>query len=146
MDMMRACRLVVDTGLHALGWARTRAVAYMAEHCAQPLHEIEAEVTRYIAWPGQATAYKIGELEIRRLRKLVAAAAAEASADVDFALKECVVSQLKLLPSDAVNAISTAAYVHCHHAGTHNESALMWFPRCCVPGFTVPALTMGLSP
>mmetsp|Transcript_32094 Transcript_32094/g.82184 ORF Transcript_32094/g.82184 Transcript_32094/m.82184 type:complete len:121 (+) Transcript_32094:368-730(+) len=88
MDMMRACRLVVDTGLHALGWARTRAVAYMAEHCAQPLHEIEAEVTRYIAWPGQATAYKIGELEIRRLRKLVAAAAAEASADVDFALKE----------------------------------------------------------
>ena len=55
MDMMRACRLVVDTGLHALGWSRDRAVAYMAQHCAQPLHEVEAEVTRYIAWPGQVS-------------------------------------------------------------------------------------------
>eukprot|EP00951_Prasinocladus_malaysianus_P034311 scaffold345332_cov46-Prasinocladus_malaysianus.AAC.1 len=53
MDMMRACRLVVDTGLHAFGWPRERAVAYMANHCAQPLHELENEVTRYIAWPGQ---------------------------------------------------------------------------------------------
>jgi uncharacterized protein (DUF885 family) len=67
-EMWRACRLVVDTGLHALGWSREQAVAYLAGHTALSLHEVETETDRYISWPGQALAYKMGELEIRALR------------------------------------------------------------------------------
>jgi uncharacterized protein (DUF885 family) len=66
--MWRACRLVVDTGLHALGWTRQQAMDYMASHTALSRHEIRTEVDRYIAWPGQALAYKTGELKIRELR------------------------------------------------------------------------------
>jgi len=69
-EMWRACRLVVDTGIHYLGWSRSQAIAYMTENTALSLHNIESEVDRYIAWPGQALAYKIGELKIRELRRL----------------------------------------------------------------------------
>jgi len=68
-EMWRACRLVVDTGIHAFGWSRQQAMDYMAERTALSLHEIETETDRYIGWPGQALAYKMGELEIMRLRK-----------------------------------------------------------------------------
>jgi uncharacterized protein (DUF885 family) len=68
-EMWRACRLVVDTGLHAFGWSRQRAIDYLAENTALSLHEVGTEVDRYISWPGQALAYKMGELEIRRLRR-----------------------------------------------------------------------------
>lgn len=67
-EMWRACRLVVDTGLHAFGWTRQQAVDFLAERTALSLHEIGTEVDRYISWPGQALSYKMGELEIRRLR------------------------------------------------------------------------------
>ncbi|MGP1352875.1 MAG: DUF885 domain-containing protein [Parasphingopyxis sp.] len=67
-EMWRACRLVVDTGIHALGWSRDRAIAFMSENTALTDANIEAEVNRYISWPGQALAYKIGELRIRELR------------------------------------------------------------------------------
>nr|WP_299326252.1 DUF885 domain-containing protein [Parasphingopyxis sp.] len=67
-EMWRACRLVVDTGLHALGWSRDRAIAFMRDNTALTDSNIEAEVNRYISWPGQALAYKIGELRIRELR------------------------------------------------------------------------------
>ncbi|MDZ7692575.1 MAG: DUF885 family protein [Balneolaceae bacterium] len=66
--MWRACRLVVDTGMHALGWSRERAVKFMTENTALSHHEINTEVNRYIAVPGQALAYKMGELKIRELR------------------------------------------------------------------------------
>lgn len=69
-DMWRACRLVVDTGIHALGWTRRRAIEFMAGNTALSMHNIRAEVDRYIAWPGQALAYKIGQLHILRLRRL----------------------------------------------------------------------------
>jgi len=69
-DAWRACRLVVDTGLHAFGWSRRRAIEFMLAHTALALNNIENEVDRYIAWPGQATAYKTGQLEILRLRTL----------------------------------------------------------------------------
>lgn len=68
-EMWRACRLVVDTGMHYLGWTREQAIKFMADNTALTLHNITAEVDRYISWPGQATAYKMGELKIRALRK-----------------------------------------------------------------------------
>jgi uncharacterized protein (DUF885 family) len=67
-EMWRACRLVVDTGLHWKGWSRQQAIDYMAANTALAIHEVTTEVDRYIGWPGQALAYKIGELEIRALR------------------------------------------------------------------------------
>ena len=67
-EMWRAMRLVVDTGIHAKDWSRERAVAYMLGNSALTKQNVEREVDRYIAWPGQATAYKIGELKIRKLR------------------------------------------------------------------------------
>jgi uncharacterized protein (DUF885 family) len=68
-EMWRACRLVVDTGIHAQGWTRQQAIDYLAAHTALPLHEVETETDRYISWPGQALAYKLGELKIKELRR-----------------------------------------------------------------------------
>jgi uncharacterized protein (DUF885 family) len=73
MEMWRACRLVVDTGIHYLGWTRENAVDFMRSNSAMPLHDIRSEVDRYIGWPGQALAYKIGEMRIRELRELAEA-------------------------------------------------------------------------
>jgi uncharacterized protein (DUF885 family) len=70
MEMWRACRLVVDSGMHYFGWTREQAINLLAENTALAMHDIESEVDRYIAWPGQALAYKVGELKIRELRKL----------------------------------------------------------------------------
>jgi uncharacterized protein (DUF885 family) len=67
-DAWRACRLVVDTGMHAMGWSRAQAIQFMTEHSALAVNNITNEVDRYLAWPGQALAYKIGQLEIRRVR------------------------------------------------------------------------------
>jgi uncharacterized protein (DUF885 family) len=68
-EMWRACRLVIDVGIHAKDWTRDQAVQYLADHTALSIHEVNTEVVRYIAWPGQAVSYKIGELKIRELRK-----------------------------------------------------------------------------
>ena len=68
-EMWRACRLVVDTGLHAKGWSKAKAIDYLTENTALSSHEIGTEVDRYISWPGQAVAYKMGELKIIELRK-----------------------------------------------------------------------------
>lgn len=67
-EMWRACRLVVDTGVHALGWTRQEMLDYMAENTALSLHEVRTETDRYISWPGQALSYKMGEIKIRELR------------------------------------------------------------------------------
>tara|TARA_R110002073_G_scaffold153052_2_gene308011 strand:- start:3441 stop:5162 length:1722 start_codon:yes stop_codon:yes gene_type:complete len=68
-EMWRACRLVVDTGVHAKGWTRQQMLDYMAENTALSIHEVTTETDRYISWPGQALSYKIGEIKIRELRK-----------------------------------------------------------------------------
>jgi uncharacterized protein (DUF885 family) len=82
-EMWRACRLVVDTGMHALGWTRQQAIDFMAENTSSTLLNIANEVDRYIAWPGQALAYKLGELKIRELRAL-----AEKELGAGFNLRE----------------------------------------------------------
>lgn len=68
-EMWRASRLVIDTGLHQFGWTREQAIDYLRAHAALSEHEITTEIDRYIAWPGQALAYKLGELQIRRHRR-----------------------------------------------------------------------------
>lgn len=69
-EMWRALRLVVDTGMHAKGWSREEAIDFMANNSALSLHNIRSEVNRYIFWPGQALAYKMGEIKIRELRQM----------------------------------------------------------------------------
>jgi uncharacterized protein (DUF885 family) len=83
MEAWRACRLVVDTGMHALGWSREEAIAFMTDNTALAGHNIVAEVDRYIGWPGQALGYKIGQLKISELR-----AAAQAKLGPRFDIRE----------------------------------------------------------
>ena len=72
-DSWRACRLVVDTGMHAMGWTRSQAIDFMFDNSALAMNNIVNEIDRYITWPGQALAYKTGQLEIMRLRQAATA-------------------------------------------------------------------------
>ena len=82
-EMWRACRLVVDTGVHSMGWTREQMLEYLGSHTALSRHEIRTETDRYISWPGQALSYKIGQLKIRELRER---AEEELGADFDIRL------------------------------------------------------------
>jgi hypothetical protein len=68
-EIWRACRLVIDTGIHSQGWTREQAIEYLSGNTALPEHEIETEVDRYISWPAQSLSYKLGEMQIVELRK-----------------------------------------------------------------------------
>ena len=83
MEMWRAVRLVLDTGIHALGWSREKAIAFFQDNMAMPLETITAEVDRYIGMPGQALAYQLGHLKFRDLR-----ARAEAALGDDFHIRD----------------------------------------------------------
>ncbi|KWV13606.1 DUF885 domain-containing protein [Xanthomonas translucens] len=76
-QMWRACRLVIDTGIHHYGWTREQAQAYLRDNTALSQHEVTTEVDRYIAWPGQALSYYLGELKIIALRRKAEAALGE---------------------------------------------------------------------
>lgn len=82
-EMFRACRMVVDTGMHVFGWTRQQAIDYMLDYSASTLDNIKREVDRYITWPGQACSYKYGELKIKELRRK-----AESMLDQAFDIKE----------------------------------------------------------
>lgn len=82
-EMWRAARLVVDTGMHAMGWSRQQAMDFMASNTALSLHNVKTEIDRYITWPGQALSYKLGEMLIRQLRT-----EAEQALGADFNLRE----------------------------------------------------------
>lgn len=82
-EMWRACRLVIDTGVHAMGWSREQAVDFLASNTALALHNVNTEVDRYISWPAQALSYKLGELTLWKLRR-----EAEAALGADFDVRE----------------------------------------------------------
>lgn len=100
-EMWRACRLVVDTGIHSKGWTKEQAVQFMLDNTALSPANIDAEVNRYISWPGQALAYKLGEIKIRELR-----ARAEQALGTKFDLKgfhDAVLAQ-GAVPLDVLDA------------------------------------------
>jgi len=82
-EMWRACRLVIDTGIHSQGWTRQQAIDYLMDNTALTAANARAEIDRYISWPGQALSYKLGELKIWELRRR-----AEATLGDQFDLRE----------------------------------------------------------
>ena len=100
-EMWRACRLVVDTGIHAKGWTKEQAVQFMLDNTALSAANIDAEVNRYISWPGQALGYKLGEIKIRELR-----ARAEKALGLEFDVKRFhdAVLERGAVPLDVLDA------------------------------------------
>ena len=100
-EMWRAARLVIDTGIHHYGWSREQAVDYLASHTALSEREVGTEIDRYISWPGQALAYKLGELTIRRVREK---AESELGSSFDIRKFHDVVLSLGSVPLPALEA------------------------------------------
>ena len=100
-EMWRAARLVIDTGIHHYGWTREQAIEYLSSHTALSDREVGTEIDRYISWPGQALAYKLGEMTIRRVR-----AKAEKALGKDFDIRKFhdVVLSLGSVPLPALEA------------------------------------------
>ena len=99
---------LVDTGIHYLGWTRQQAIDFMADNSALTLHNIGAEVDRYISWPGQAIAYKLGELKIRELRRQ---AETELAANFDVRQFHDVVLGSGAIPLDLLENRNVRQYI-----------------------------------
>ena len=102
-EMWRACRLVIDTGIHQFGWTREQAMSYLRDRAPLAEHEITTEIDRYIAWPGQALAYKLGELQIRRHRR-------EAEEKLGAQIRSAALSRCH--PGDRLGAAAGAGAAH----------------------------------
>jgi uncharacterized protein (DUF885 family) len=102
-DSMRACRLVVDTGIHALGWSRERAVGYMLANSPLRPGVVRPEIDRYVVSPGQATSYMVGRLEIQRMRR-----EAEARPGFDVKRFHSAVLDSGMLPLDVLDEVVRA--------------------------------------
>lgn len=114
-EMWRACRLVVDTGMHSLGWSREQAVQFMLSHMPKPEHDIRVEVDRYLSWPGQALSYKIGQMKITEL-KLRAKTRLGARFDIR-AFHDQILAE-GALPLDVLDA-QTEAWIKINETAAH---------------------------
>mmetsp|Transcript_18328 Transcript_18328/g.28602 ORF Transcript_18328/g.28602 Transcript_18328/m.28602 type:complete len:616 (-) Transcript_18328:66-1913(-) len=142
MEALRACRLVVDTGMHAFGWSRTQALEYMLQNTAMGKHDASCEVTRYITWPGQACAYKVGERKISGLRKRAELDIPKGSLDIrDFynVILLCGPVPLDVLEEMVDEFISANRSVKLN--STNEDNSLIdsmtfanWCKCCVVPG------------
>ncbi|KGJ91125.1 DUF885 domain-containing protein [Colwellia psychrerythraea] len=114
-EMWRACRLVVDTGMHTQGWSRAQAIDFLASNTALSLHNVTTEIDRYISWPGQALSYKMGELTIKRLRK-----EAEQALAKDFDLRDFH-DQLLKHGSMPLSMMDKVVMQYIHKQTAHNK-------------------------
>ena len=117
-DALRACRLVVDTGMHHLGWSRQRAVDFMWNNTATTASNVANEIDRYVGWPGQALAYMIGRREIERLRGV---ATRELGADFDVRSFHAAVLENGAVPLDVLESVVTK-WINLRRSAAHNAT------------------------
>ncbi len=153
MEAIRCCRLVVDTGMHALGWSQEEAVQFMLKNTAMGEHDARTEVARYVTWPGQACAYKVGERFIRKMRTL---AETELKGDFDPRDFYDVVLLCGAVPLDVLEEL-VKEYIGKVQRGTLDASStpgaksdvtqtwlletmtfVNWCKCCIVPGYCRP--------
>lgn len=146
MEALRSCRLVVDTGMHAKGWTEQEAFEYMLANTAMGRHDAATEVRRYITWPGQACAYKVGERFFRRLRTKAEEALGERFDPRDFydVVLQCGPIPLDLLETlvddyisktkDGNTAASKTSEGQVDTAFWEQMTFATWCKCCVVPG------------
>ncbi|KAL9185626.1 hypothetical protein ACHAXT_003403 [Thalassiosira profunda] len=139
MEALRSCRLVVDTGMHAFGWTAERALQYMLDNTAMGEHDARTEVTRYITWPGQATAYKVGERVFHRLRKKAETELGESFDPRDFydVVLQCgpvPLSVLEELVDEYISSTDDSAKRQTSSEFVESMTFANWCKCCIVPG------------
>mgnify|MGYP005843477825 CR=1 FL=1 len=149
MEALRSCRLVVDTGMHALGWTREKALQFMLDNTAMGDHDARTEVTRYITWPGQATAYKVGERFLRKLRTMAEIELGDKFDPRDFydVLLQCGPIPLDVLEDLVKDYIVTAKHeLDSPKTSSGADQTFLeqmafakWCKCCVVPGTCRPA-------
>jgi len=149
MEALRSGRLVVDTGMHALGWSFDRALQFMMDNTAMGKHDAFTEVARYVTWPGQATAYKVGERFIRKLRTMAETELGEEKFDPrDF---YDIVLKVGAIPLDTLERLVKEYIQATLEKGAKSEAVVSdadeflnqmtfasWCKCCIVPGACRP--------